>query len=230
MTPGIPEITAAAATTATLVVTRPGCHGRAASSVRRGRRSGRNASSASRGSSASPPISPVRYSAFEVKLSVTGPAVPGGSTQPCCQPLTVTGASLAPSAARAVQPGLMLSGTTSTLDDGEGGTSSSRWSALQSPVGAGTVAAVRSWLASGPASCTPSTTNAAPGLISNSCSPAGSVIGSDRQGLAGPGAPASTAPTGGGKGGWADRPPPPQVGPPPPRRTVGRPPVCAAAA
>src|SRR5258705_5351236 len=151
MTPGIPEITAAAATTATVVVPRPGCHGRAGSASGRGRLTGRNASSASRGSSASPPISPARYSALEVKLSVTGPAVPGGSTQPCCQPLTVTGANRDPSAARAVQPGLMLSGTTSTRDDADGGTSSSRWWAVQSPVDAGTVAAVWNWLASGPA-------------------------------------------------------------------------------
>ena len=44
----------------------------------------------------------------------------------------------------ALPPGcLMLSGTTSTRDDGDRATSTSRWSALQSPVAAGTVAAVR---------------------------------------------------------------------------------------
>src|SRR4051794_41192720 len=189
MMPAIPEITATAARTAKLVASRPGCHGRAGSSVGRGRRTGRNASNASRGSSASPPISPARYVAFEGKLSVTGPAVPGGSTQPCCHPLTVIGASAEPLAAWAVQPGLMLSGTASTRDDADGGTSSSRWSAFQAPVAAGTVAAVCNWLASGPASCTPSTTNGAPGLISNSCSPAGRVVRADPHPLAPTGPP-----------------------------------------
>ena len=45
--------------------------------------------------------------------------------------------------------------------------------------------AVGIWRASGPDSTTPSTTNAAPGLTSSSCWPAGSVTGSVRHGLAG---------------------------------------------
>src|SRR5215212_16073 len=218
----MPEITAAATTAATLVVSRPGCQGGASSSAGRGRRTGMNASRASNGSSANPPISPARYSPFEVKLSVTGPAVPGGSTQPCCQPLTVTGANTEPLAARAVQPGLMLSGTTSTRDDADAATSSSRWSALQSPVDAGTVAAVCNWLASGPANCTPSTTNAAPGLISNSCSPAGSVIGPDRHGLAATGPPSSSAPTVVVMEVWTNCPATPMTGPRPHGRSMAR--------
>ena len=45
-----------------------------------------------------------------------------------------------------------------------------------------------------PAVCRPST-NAAPGLISNSCCPAGSMIGSAWHGCAGTGPPSSSAPT-----------------------------------
>ena len=121
--------------------------------------------------------------------------MPAGIIQPCCQPLTVTGVSAAPSAVRAVQPGLMLSGTTSTRGACEAGMSTSRWSALHAPVSTGTVAAVGNWLSCGPASWTPSTTNAAPGLISSSCWPAGNVIGSDWHALAGIGSPSSSAAT-----------------------------------
>ncbi len=78
--------------------------------------------------------------------------MPGGSTQPCCQPLTVTGVSRVPSARCAIQPGLMLSGTTSTRDVSDAGTLTSRSALLQVPVCAGTVAAGRIRPASGPAS------------------------------------------------------------------------------
>src|SRR4030088_547654 len=116
MTPATLDITAPAASTATLAATRPGCHGRADSSGGSGRRIGTKASSVSSATGPTPPISPARYSVLDANPSVTGPVVPGGSTQPCCHPLTVTGLSTEPSPVRAVHPGLTLSGTTSTRD------------------------------------------------------------------------------------------------------------------
>src|SRR4051794_6505249 len=101
------------------------------------------------------------------------PDTPAGTTQPCCQPLTLIGSSSAPSAERAVQPGLMLSGTTSTRCASDAVTSTSRWSGCHCVVSAEVIAALGNVAASGPASCTPSATNAGPGLITSSCSPAG---------------------------------------------------------
>ena len=70
-----------------------------------------------------------------------------------------------------------------------GGRSSMPWSEREM------VAALGNWRPSGPTSCTPSTTNAAPGLISSSCWPAGSAMGAGWHGLAVIGSPSSNAPT-----------------------------------
>src|ERR1700757_4624656 len=51
---------------------------------------------------------------------------PLGSTQPCCHPLTTIGVSRVPSAVCATQPGLTLSGTTSTRAVGAGSVRTSR--------------------------------------------------------------------------------------------------------
>jgi hypothetical protein len=71
-------------------------------------------------------MSPIRYGVFDGKVSATGPSVPGGSTQPCCQPLTVTGVSWVPSVLCAIQPGFTLSGTTSTREAADAATFTSR--------------------------------------------------------------------------------------------------------
>jgi len=63
---------------------------------------------------------------LDENLSVIGPEMPAGTTQPCCQPFTVTGFSKEPSPVRAVHPGLMLSGTTSTREASAGWTVTSR--------------------------------------------------------------------------------------------------------
>ncbi len=99
---------------------------------------------------------------------------------------------------RATQPGLMLSGMTSTRDVGEAGACTSRRLGPHAPVAAGVgggVLAGGSSATSGVSSCAPSTTNAAPGLISNSSCPAGSAIGLRSQACAAIGWPSSSAPT-----------------------------------
>ena len=70
------------------------------------------------------------------------PGFPAGTTQPCCQPLTATGVRRAPVLVRATQPGLMLSGMTSTREVADGGTCTSRRSGPHAPVGARTEAAL----------------------------------------------------------------------------------------
>ncbi|KXW75022.1 hypothetical protein JL15_24710 [Mycolicibacterium phlei DSM 43071] len=159
----------ATATTAAPTTTGRGCHTGAGSFGSRRPRTGTNASSASTGSSASPPNSPARYGRFSGNVSVTVPSVPGGSSQPCCQPLTVIGVNSVPSPACATQPGLMLSGTTSTRDVAAASTVTSRRSGPHVPVRAGSVGAGVISPASGPTSCAPSTTNVSPGLITSSC-------------------------------------------------------------
>ena len=96
----------------------PGLRGRVS---RRPRRVRHNASSASSGSRASPTARPARYSELEANVSVMVPGSPAGTTQPCCHPLTATGVKRDPALVRATQPGLMLSGMTSTRDGGRGG-------------------------------------------------------------------------------------------------------------
>ena len=73
-TPATPEISAPTASTAARrrpPAGLPGHRGGVFGSRRR--RTGRNASSASTGSRARPPISPTRYGVFDAKVSVTGP-------------------------------------------------------------------------------------------------------------------------------------------------------------
>src|SRR5690625_2461393 len=96
------------------------------------------------------------------------PWVPAGTTQPCCQPFTATGTSRVPSGARATQPPLLLSGTTSTRETAAPDTVTSRRAGPQAPTSAGVTAAV-SAASDGPDSVALSTTNAEPGLISSSC-------------------------------------------------------------
>ena len=121
----------------------------------------------------------MRYGVFSPNVSVTMPAVPAGSTQPCCQPLMVTGVRMAPLAVWAVQPGLTLSGTTSTRCTGDGATSTSRWSDVHFFSCAGVVGALWMWAASGPVRRAPTTVKNGPGLISSSCFPAGRCSGAD---------------------------------------------------
>ena len=117
-------------------------------------------------------------------VRVIVPAVPAGSTQPCCQPLTTIGVSCVPSAVCATQPGFTLSGTTSTRDRGDGSVRTSRRSGPHAPIctrvvaaGGGTIGDVMS--------AAPSTTKPSPGLISSSWVPAGSAIGFALAGLRG---------------------------------------------
>src|ERR1700758_3089270 len=99
------------------------------------------------------------------------PDVPAGTTQPCCQPLTATGVSRVPALVCATQPGLRLSGTTSSRDVAASVTRTSRWAAPHAPVAGVMDAAVvvGDSAASGPDNCAPSTTNCGPGLINSSC-------------------------------------------------------------
>src|SRR6201987_1079053 len=105
------------------------------------------------------------------------PDVPGGTTQPCCQPLTATGVSRVPALVCATQPGLMLSGTTTTRDVAESGMRTSRRGGPHVPVEADVTDAAVDSAASGPDNCAPSTTNCVPGLINSSCWPVGNRIG-----------------------------------------------------
>ena len=115
--------------------TGPGVHGRGRWVVGAAcRRVRHNASTASSGSSASPTASPARYSELEAKVSVMVPGSPAGTTQPCCHPLTATGVSRAPVLVRATQPGLMLSGMTSTREVADAGARTSRRSGPHAPV------------------------------------------------------------------------------------------------
>ena len=82
------------------------------------RRVRHNASMANSGSNARPTARPARYSELDAKVSVMVPGSPAGTSQPCCQPLTATGVNRAPLLVRATQPGLMLSGMTSTREAG----------------------------------------------------------------------------------------------------------------
>ncbi|CNV99433.1 Uncharacterised protein [Mycobacterium tuberculosis] len=153
-----------------------------------------NASRASRGSRASPIARLARYSEFGANVSVMVPGFPAGTTQACCHPLTAIGVSRAPVLVRATQPELMLSGTTSTREVADSGTRTSRWVGPHAPVSAEVTVALDN-PAPGVDNWAPSTTNAAPGLISNSCCPAGSAIGSRSHGSAATGSPSSKAPT-----------------------------------
>ena len=137
-------MTAPAASTGTAAHS-PGVHGGHGAQSAGRRRCGHNASRASSGNSASPPARPTRYSELGAKLSVMVPDVPAGSTQACCQPLTANGRNRSPVLVRATQPGLMLSGTTSTRDVVPFGTLISRRAGPQAPVVTGVAVAVVTW-------------------------------------------------------------------------------------
>src|ERR1700738_5338169 len=189
--PDTPAISTPAPNTAT-TAQGPGLQVSAGAVLSEFRRRRHSARTASNGSNVNPSARPARYTELEAKVRVMFPGSPGGTTHPCCQPLTVTGVSRTPLLVRASQPGLMLSGITSTREVDEAGARISRRAGPQVPVAAEAVAAPGN---SVPAvSWAPSTVNAVPGLINNSCWPAGRVIGSGSQGIAATGSPSSSAP------------------------------------
>ncbi len=119
------------------------------------------------------------------------PAAPAGTTQPCCQPSTTTGVRVWPPS-RAVQPGLVLSGTDSRRAAVPDVTVRVRWVARHSPTGG----AVAGTIAAGvpAARSTDSTENARPGLTAISWRPAPRSIGGPGHGSATTGRPAARSP------------------------------------
>ena len=78
----------------------------------RGRRQAKpmtTATSANNAANAPPAMMPVRHVAAAGKSMVNVPDAPAGISQPCCQPLTVTGSSSRPSRS-ATWPGLTETG------------------------------------------------------------------------------------------------------------------------
>jgi len=154
----VPRIPAPAA----IRVARPGagvC--RAGTSTRRF--DGHHAARSSAAIIARPTTIDHRYSESNRYVRSTRPDAPSGTIHPCCHPSTTTGDNSVPSS-RAIQPGLVDSGTTRRRS-GPASTSTTRWVAPHSAtVGTDVVAGVSGSCTSD----TASTVNASPGLTATS--------------------------------------------------------------